>query len=197
MALYVAGRTLPLLQASERRHQTGRRILLDELARQVAPDGGHREQSTHYLRYTLDFYILALAIARITGDPSEGDFALGVERLAEAARLLADDEGRLPHIGDDDGGMALPLTDRAPDDVRDSLTIAGALVDRPDLRIGETPKRRSGCSGTRHWTRHVMARTWKPARVRRSGRVCCGRAATTSPDQPITTWSSMVDRTDT
>ncbi len=140
LALYVAGRSLPIFRTSDRHQTIGRRVLLQEISRQIAPDGGHVEQSTHYHRYTLDFYLLALAVARITADPAAEDFARVVERLAGAARLLADDRGRLPHIGDDDGGMLLPIADREPDDVRDSLTIASALLDRPELRIGPMPE---------------------------------------------------------
>src|SRR5207244_12525041 len=54
--------------------------------------------------------------------------------------LLADDRGRLPHIGDDDGGALLPIAGRAPDDIRDSLAIAAALTGRADLQIGRTPE---------------------------------------------------------
>ena len=61
-------------------------------------------------------------------------------RLGSAARLLADDHGRIPHIGDDDGGMLLPIAGRAPDDLRDSLAIAAALVERPDLHVGPLPE---------------------------------------------------------
>ena len=136
LALYVAGRALPELAASARREATGRRILVAESARQIAADGGHAERSTHYHRYALDFYLLALAIARITRDPIAAAFAGTVTRLASAARLMADDSGRLPHIGDDDGGMLLRMTDRQPDDIRDSLSMAAALVDRPDFQIG-------------------------------------------------------------
>src|SRR6185503_1307041 len=68
LALYVSGRALPELAASARRQSTGRAILLDEIERQIGADGGHCERSTHYHRYTLDFYALALAVARITGD---------------------------------------------------------------------------------------------------------------------------------
>ena len=112
-----------------------------KIDRQIGADGGHCERSTHYHRYTLDFYPLALIVARSHGDPggrrSSND---AVARLAVAARLLADDHGRLPHIGDDDGGALLPITGRAPDDLRDSLAIAAALVDRPELRIGAAPE---------------------------------------------------------
>jgi hypothetical protein len=47
-----------------------------------------------------------------------------------AAAALADDSGRLPHFGDDDGGAALPICRRAPDDVRGSLAVANVLLDR-------------------------------------------------------------------
>ena len=140
LALYVCGIALPELAASPRRAATGRRILLAEITRQIASDGGHRERSTHYHRYALDFYLLALAVARINGDPAATEFERAVSSLATAARLLADDRGRVPHIGDDDGGMLLPMTGRHPDDLRDSLAIAAALIDRPQLRIGRAPE---------------------------------------------------------
>lgn len=136
LSLYIAGRALPLLSASARREAIGRRILVAEMSRQIASDGGHCERSTHYHRYTLDFYLMALAVARITEDPIAAAFESAVARLAAATRLMADATGTLPHFGDDDAGVLMPLTGRAPDDVADSLATAAALVDRGDLRIG-------------------------------------------------------------
>ncbi len=63
-----------------------------------------------------------------------------VSRLADAARLLADDRGELPQIGDDDGGMVFPMTGRAPSDIRDSLAVASALLGRRALQIGVAPE---------------------------------------------------------
>jgi hypothetical protein len=141
LALYVAGRALPEFRRSPQREALGRRILLAEIGRQIAPDGGHCELSTHYQRYTLDFYLLALILARVTDDhPAAADFESAVARLACATRLLADDQGRLPHLGDDDGGALFPIAGRAPDDVRDSLAVAAALLGRPDLEIGAAPE---------------------------------------------------------
>ena len=140
LALYVAGRALPALAASPRREVLGRRVLVREIDRQIAPDGGHRERSTHYHRYTLDFYLLALAVARITGDPIAATFEAAAARLGAAGRLLADDRGRLPHIGDDDAGSLLPICGRAADDIGDSLATAAALTGQPGLRIGSTPE---------------------------------------------------------
>jgi hypothetical protein len=141
LALYVTGRALPELAASERRATIGRAILLEEIGRQIAADGGHCERSTHYHRYTLDFYALALIVARATGDHEAAiRFEEAVGRLAGAAWLLADDDGRVPHIGDDDGGTLVPFVERDPDDLRASLAVAAALVSRPELRVGDTPE---------------------------------------------------------
>jgi heparinase II/III-like protein len=136
LALYVAGRALPQLAASARRATLGRDILVREIDRQICADGGHCERSTHYHKYALDFYLLALAVARITGDDGAADFERAAARLAFAARVLSTDRGRLPHFGDDDGGTLWPLTGRDPDDVRDTLAVAAALLERPDLRLG-------------------------------------------------------------
>jgi Heparinase II/III-like protein/Heparinase II/III N-terminus len=140
LALYVSGRVLPELAASDRRQTMGRRLLIEEIARQVLPDGGHCERSTHYHRYALDFYNLALAVAIATGDPASAAFEDAVTRLARAARVLADDEGRLPRIGDDDGGSLFPMAGRPTDDIRDSLAVAAALTKRPELQIGSVPE---------------------------------------------------------
>jgi hypothetical protein len=140
VALYVSGCVLPELSASTRRQDLGRRVLLTEIDRQIASDGGHCERSTHYHRYALDFYLLALIVARINRDPAAVEFERAVSRLGFAARLLADDRGRIPHLGDDDGGALTPMTGRVPDDVRDSLAVAAALVRRPDLLIGRIPE---------------------------------------------------------
>jgi hypothetical protein len=134
LGLYVAGVALPELAGSARWRATGRRILIEEIGRQIYTDGGHAERSTHYQRYTLDFYLLALLTAERGGDDEAvAIFRDAATRLAEFTRAMADDGGRLPLIGDDDGGMLWRIGGRACHDVRDSLSLAAVLLDRPDL----------------------------------------------------------------
>lgn len=134
LALYVVGVALPELAASRRWVETGRRVLLEQLDRQVRADGGHVERSTHYQRYTLDFSLMALVTAQQVGDADAvRRFGRAVGLLADFTRTMADDTGRLPLIGDDDGGMLWPIAGRACVDVRDSLALAGVLLGRPDL----------------------------------------------------------------
>ena len=141
LALYTAGVALPELAASSRWAATGRRYLLDEIDRQVSPDGGHRERSTHYHRYTTDFYLLALLMAERAQDTEAiARFTDAAARLADFMRHVADDRGRLPWIGDDDGGMLWPIAGRAVDDVRDTLALAAVVLGRPDLAPWGVPE---------------------------------------------------------
>lgn len=141
LALYVCGRALPELVPAAAWADTGRQVLLEQIERQIGRDGGHVERSTHYQRYTLDFYLLALAMARLSDDEACADrFADAVDRLATATRLYADDEGQLPLIGDDDGGVLFPMCGRPVSDVRDSLATAAALLARPEFAVDGTPE---------------------------------------------------------
>jgi uncharacterized heparinase superfamily protein len=134
LALYVAGQAFPELASSTRWVETGRRILLRETDRQILPDGGHVERSMHYQRYTLDFYLLALLTARRAGDgDAERSFASAAARLADFSYAIADGDGCLPLIGDDDGGMLWPIAGRDCADIRDSLATAAVVLERPYL----------------------------------------------------------------
>ena len=134
LALYVAGRTLPELRRAGAWAQLGRRVLIEEMGRQIAADGGHVERSFHYHRYTLDFYLLALTVARTTGDDPR-PFAEAARRLAGFARLAADDTGRLARIGDDDGGQMFPICGRPSEDASPSLALAAWLLPEPALAV--------------------------------------------------------------
>ena len=137
LALYVAGRALPELGAAARWAQLGRRVLVEQIDRQIHPDGGHAELSTHYHRYTLDFYLLALGVARITADDeAAAPFERAAGRLARFAHTLSDRHYQLPQLGDDDGGQLLPLCGNDALDAGPSLAIAAAMLSKPELSDG-------------------------------------------------------------
>ncbi|CAN5659524.1 alginate lyase family protein [soil metagenome] len=140
LALFVSGAALPELRASARRLAIGREVLVQEASRQVLADGGHAERSAHYHRYSTDFYLLALQVARRTDDPSAAIFETAARAQARYLRALADDSGRLPLLGDDDGGQLFPVCGRAPSDCRDTLAGAAVLLDEPSLTCGELPE---------------------------------------------------------
>ena len=140
LALYVTGCALPELRHSQRRTSIGRAVLLQQIDRQIHPDGGHAELSAHYHRYTTDFYLLALLAARDAGDPAAVVFEDAARRLAGYLRTLTDDEGRLPLIGDDDGGQLFPICGRSAWDCRDTLAAAGAILGDSTLAVSAPPE---------------------------------------------------------
>ena len=140
LALYVSGAALPELRASARRQALGREVLTREATRQINPDGGHAELSTHYHRYSTDFYLLALAVARAANDPAADVFEDAARRQAHYLRSITDDAGRRPAIGDDDGGQLFPVCGLAPDDCRDTLSTAAVLLDERALAVAPPPE---------------------------------------------------------
>ena len=140
LALYVTGRALPELRGSRRRASLGRRLLLQAIDRQILGDGGHAERSAHYHRYTTDFYLLALLTARATEDPAATDFEHALRRLAGYLRDLTDDKGRLPLLGDDDGGQLFPIANRPPWDCRDTLAAASIALEDRSLALDDAPE---------------------------------------------------------
>ncbi len=148
LALYVAGMALPELAASPRRARLGRQVLLGEIDRQINADGGHAELSAHYHRYSTDFYLLATLVARRSGDEAAPAFEEAARRQARYLRTIADDAGRLPLLGDDDGGQLFPVCGREASDGRDTLWNAASIVDDPSLAIGSPPEETFWWCGT-------------------------------------------------
>ncbi len=140
LGLYVAGATLPCLAASPRRQTVGRAVLLEQIGRQINADGGHAELSGHYHRYSTDFYLLATLVARLVDDPAAARFEAAARRQAHYLRVIADGSGRVPLVGDDDGGVLFPICGRAPWDCRDTLASAAVILDDPALAIGAAPE---------------------------------------------------------
>ncbi|HET7694277.1 MAG TPA: alginate lyase family protein [Vicinamibacterales bacterium] len=135
LALYAVSRALPELGRSEARAAQGREILRTEAARQIRADGGHAELSSHYHRYSTDFYLLALAVARGSGDQAAAAFESAARRQAIFLRTIADDRGNLPGFGDDDGGQLFRFGDEPASNAAVTLGVAAALLDDSSLAV--------------------------------------------------------------
>ena len=127
LGLFYAGVVLRHMKHAERWRSRGARILVQEIERQVLPDGVYMERSTCYQRYTADIYLQFVILAgraRIELPP------IVVERLKLLLNVLValrQPNGSMPHIGDGDGGMVLPLSVASPDDYRATFSTAAVL----------------------------------------------------------------------
>jgi Heparinase II/III-like protein/Heparinase II/III N-terminus len=135
LALYAVSRAFPELRSSGTRVMLGRDVLARETDRQILTDGGHAELSAHYHRYSTDFYLLALLVARSSSDRIADRFMAAVRAQAVYLRTLADDRGRLPLIGDDDGGQLFGITGERPLDASPTLAVAASVLDDVTLAI--------------------------------------------------------------
>ena len=133
LGLLYLGTLFPEFRVAQRWQRAGWSILVEQLDKQVRPDGSYFEQSTYYHRYTTDFYLHASILGRLNGLPVEAAIHGKLRALLAQLMYLTQPDGRTPLLGDDDGGRLLVLDDRAPDDFRAALATGAVLFDRPDF----------------------------------------------------------------
>lgn len=109
VALHALGRLFPTLPGAAGWAALGGRIVAQEMDNQMRADGSHFEQSSYYHVYAIDFFLLHSLLETVT--PAYR------ERLAKAAdylKTLLGPAGRIPLLGDDDGGRLFhPYGERA------------------------------------------------------------------------------------
>ena len=139
LGLFYVGTVLPHMSHARRWRAKGAAILEEAIGRQVYPDGVYFEQASQYQRYTAEIYLHYVLLAAASGWAVTGAVRDKLGKLLAVLRSLASSAGRIPLLGDDDGGLLLPLDHRLPEDVR-ALLLAGAVaLERPDLAPAEAP----------------------------------------------------------
>jgi len=127
LGLLYLGTALPWLSDASRWRELGLRILLEQLPRQVQPDGVYFEHASYYHRYTTDFYVHAMLLARAGGLALPPEVSETLARLLDHLLWITRPDGKSTLYGDDDGGRLLILHQRESSDFRDTLQIGAAL----------------------------------------------------------------------
>jgi Heparinase II/III-like protein/Heparinase II/III N-terminus len=138
LGLFYAGTLLSDTRAPRWRAK-GASILESELTRQVLPDGVYFEQASQYQRYTAEIYLHYLLLGTSSGWPVSPQVGVALGRMCEVLRSLCDAGGCMPLIGDDDGGLLLPLDHRPPQDLRAVLLAAALTLGRAELAPAGAP----------------------------------------------------------
>jgi hypothetical protein len=150
LGLFYVGTALPESPHATRWRTLGARILESWFDKQVLSDGVYFEQASQYQRYTAEIYLHYLQLGRSTRWPISERVENGLHRLLDVLRSLAGADGRMPLIGDDDGGHLLPFDQGAPDQLNGVLLLGATMLDRPDLLPDGEPQRAAAyfCCGT-------------------------------------------------
>ncbi len=130
LGLLYVGKAYPAAPRSAALAALGESILRAELGRQILADGGYFERATWYHKYTIDFYLHAMALA---GPDAAGWAGEGVKRMIAHLALLSESDGTIPLIGDADGGQLLFL-DGLKGNVRGACCTAAALLGDGELK---------------------------------------------------------------
>lgn len=132
LGLLYIGTAFPQFARAHQWRLEGRRILGEQLDRQLFADGVYFEQSTSYHRYTTDFYLHAELLTKASGLSSAQAAEPRLHALLDFLLHITRPDGTAPLIGDDDGGRLVLLGQRAVNDFRDTLAIGAALARRGD-----------------------------------------------------------------
>ena len=135
VALFYLGTLLPEFRAASRWRDTGQRILLDQLARQVQSDGVYFEQSSYYHRYTTDFYTHFLILSRANGEALPLETEQKLKLLLDHLMYITRPDGTTPFFGDDDGGRLVMLDQRPANDFRAAVATGAAVFQRGDYKF--------------------------------------------------------------
>jgi len=127
VALHALGKLFPTFPRAEGWQRRGEEIVREQVERQVREDGSHFEQSTYYHVYALDLFLFHAAIS------GHCEVAPPVRKMAEYLAALMGPAGRLPLLGDDDGGRLFHPYGRRDRFGRATLATAGLCGDREDL----------------------------------------------------------------
>lgn len=133
LGLYVIGTAFPQCVDAARWRDLGESILLEWCPRHLRPDGTYVEQSTWYHRYTVDFYLHLLILSAASHRPAQPVVRHRLEHALDVLAWISGPDGRMPLIGDDDGGRLLYLDDRAAGDARTPLALGAVLFERDDF----------------------------------------------------------------
>lgn len=132
LGLLYAGVVLPQCGDAARWRTLGRRLLEEQIGRQVLADGVYFEQSTYYQRYTVEIYLHYLILAQRSGMPVPPVVRERVQRMLDCLLAMRLPNGSMPQIGDADGGSLLPFTYRPARNFRGVFAVGAALFARPD-----------------------------------------------------------------
>lgn len=121
------GIMLPELKDASARREFGLRELLNEMDKQILPDGADSESSTGYHRLKLELLLYSLVLCRENGIEIDQKYWAKLRAMAEYTRAYLRPDGRAPLIGDSDSGQVLPIVKRDGDDHTYVLAIADAV----------------------------------------------------------------------
>ncbi|HEV8426360.1 MAG TPA: alginate lyase family protein [Pyrinomonadaceae bacterium] len=127
------GLMLPELADSETWCEFFGEEMLQEMEKQVLPDGADFEASTGYHRFVTELFLYTFWLSRSNGAKIEEKYWTKLKQMLLYTRAYLRPDGLAPLIGDTDSGQVLPFVRRRADDHAYLLEIGAVVFDNPTL----------------------------------------------------------------
>ena len=126
--LWTLGLLFPELRRAAAWRERGRRVICEEVERQIYADGSYVQHSTNYHRVMMDDLLWAIGLGKLNGDALE-EVHKPLGRALDWMLAMTDrGTGRVPNYGANDGALVLPLTTCDYTDFRPSAQAAHFLL---------------------------------------------------------------------
>jgi Heparinase II/III N-terminus/Heparinase II/III-like protein len=137
LGLLHLGLVCPEFTMAETWRHIGITALVEEMDRQVHPDGGDFESSIPYHRLVLELFTAGALLCRLNGMTLPNKFWKRLEKMFEFVLFVTRPDGKVPQVGDADDGRLYILSDYSNwnrTDFRYLLSIGAVLFQRSDMK---------------------------------------------------------------
>ncbi|MEW6201400.1 MAG: alginate lyase family protein, partial [bacterium] len=139
IGLLFLGTYYPFIKESRRWQNKGHQALIEEMEKQVYPDGVDFEASTTYHCLALELFTLGALTCRQAGLELPQRFWDHLEKMYEFLHQIIKPNGEVPQIGDNDSGRIFNFTDAPPTDRLHLMPIGAVLFSRREWKTHLTP----------------------------------------------------------
>jgi hypothetical protein len=144
------GLLLPELAAANEWREFGFREMLNEMDKQLLPDGADYEASTGYHRLKVELFLYSFLLCQLNGLDIDEKHWSNLRAMIEYLGNYLRPDGRAPLIGDSDSGQVFPIVRRAGNDHAYVLALGAAVFQerfgthasgvQQDTSVGQTTK---------------------------------------------------------
>jgi asparagine synthase (glutamine-hydrolysing) len=127
--LWLVGLLFPELNHAEKYFKLGKRLLEEEAAKQIFPDGSYAMYSLNYHRFILHIYLYALQLDKLNQSLFSNHLISALSNsIHYLSRLIDPATGHMPVYGSNDGALVLPLNNCDFTDYRPLLQLGSVIT---------------------------------------------------------------------
>ncbi|MFN8433371.1 MAG: alginate lyase family protein [Anaerolineales bacterium] len=127
--LWLVGLLFPELKDAEKYFTLGKRLLEEEAAKQIFPDGSYSMYSLNYHRFILHLYLYAIQLDRLNNSLFSNHLISALSNsITYLSHLIDPATGQMPVYGSNDGALVLPLNNCDFTDYRPLLQLGSVIT---------------------------------------------------------------------